>query len=276
MATTIGNPPIAGLISGPKHTELTGGQMAFLEHLEELRRRLLRSVVALLLAFGICFYFAKGIYAILARPLTNALHQLGVSNRLVYTNPVDPFNLYIKLALLGAVFLAAPYILWQLWLFVSPGLYRNEKKYVWPFVGLTSLLFATGGYCAYALAFPAALKFLVGYGNQFTAMVTINEYWDLAISIIVAVGLVFELPVVLLLLSIFGIVTPRLLWRHLRYAVLVTAVVAAAIVPTSDMASIFVVWMPLVGLYVLSIGLSWLVQINRRRAGRRAQGSRAF
>jgi sec-independent protein translocase protein TatC len=276
MATTIGNPPIAGLRSGPKQKGLTGGPMAFLEHLEELRRRLLRSAVALLVGFGICFYFAKHIYAILARPLTSALHQLGVSDRLVYTNPVDPFNLYVKLALLGAVFLASPYVLWQLWLFVSPGLYRNEKKYVWPFVGLTSTLFAAGGYFAYALAFPAALKFLVGYGNQFTAMVTINDYWDLAMSIIVAVGLVFELPVVLLLLSIFGIVTPRFLWRQLRYAVLVSAVLAAAIVPSSDMASIFVVWIPLVGLYVLSIGLSWLVQITRRRAVERAQGGDAL
>ena len=265
MATSVQIPPIAGFRSGSEQKLPSGGQMAFLEHLEELRRRLLRSVVALLLGFGICFYFAQSIYAVLSRPLTNALYQLGVSNRLVYTNPVDPFNLYVKLALLGGVFLASPYILWQLWLFVSPGLYRNERKYVWPFVGLTSTLFATGGYFAQALGFPAALKFLVGYGNQFTAMVTINEYWDLAMSTIVAVGLVFELPMVLLLLSIFGIVTPRLLWRHARYAVLATAVVAAAIVPSSDMASTFVIWIPLVGLYLLSIGLSWLVQIRRRR-----------
>jgi sec-independent protein translocase protein TatC len=270
MATTIGNPFTESLTPVPKEEKLGGKQMAFLEHFEELRKRLLRSVVALLAGFGICFYFANSIYALLARPLTNALRELGVSDKLVYTNPVDPFNLYIKLALLGGVFLASPYILWQLWLFISPGLYRREKRYVWPFVGLTTTLFATGGYFAYALAFPAALKFLVGYGNQFTAMVTINEYWDVAISIIVAVGLVFELPVALLLLSIFGIVTPRFLWRHLRYAVLITAVVAAAIVPTSDMASIFVVWIPLVGLYVLSIGLSWFVQIKRRRAVKRA------
>ncbi len=180
----------------------------------------------------------------------------------MYTNPVDPFNLYIKLALFGGVLLASPYILWQLWLFVSPGLYRHEKRHVWPFVGLATALFAAGGYFAYSVAFPAALKFLVGYGNRFTPMVTIHEYWDLAISIIVAVGLVFELPVVILLLSIFGIVTPRFLWRQLRYAVLVTAVVAAAILPTSDVVSIFIVWIPLVGLYVLSIGLSWLVQIT--------------
>ena len=265
MATTIETAPSKNPTPDPREEQANGKQMSFLEHLEELRQRLLRAAVSLLVGFGICFYFAKTFYNVLARPLTTTLHQLGVSDKLVYTNPVDPFNLYIKLGLLGGVFLASPYILWQLWLFISPGLYRHEKKYVWPFVGLTTTLFLTGGYFAYALAFPAALKFLVSYGNQFTPMVTINEYWDLAMSIIVAVGLVFELPVVLLLLSIFGIVTPRFLWRQIRYAVLITAVVAAAIVPTNDMASIFIVWIPLVGLYLLSIGLSWLVQVSKRR-----------
>ena len=271
MATTIEKPPPASPSRDPETEPLNGRQMSFLEHLEELRQRLLRAVLALLAGFGICFYFAKNIYNYLARPLTDSLHALGVSEKLVYTNPVDPFNLYIKLALLAGLFLASPYILWQIWLFVSPGLYRHEKRYVWPFILLTSSLFLCGGFFAYRLAFPAALRFLIEYGRQFQPMVTINEYWDLAMSIIVAVGLVFELPVLILLLSVFGIVTPRFLWRQVRYAVLITAVLAAAIVPTNDMASIFIVWIPLVGLYFLSIGLSWLVQVRKRRAARRAQ-----
>ncbi|HEV2383126.1 MAG TPA: twin-arginine translocase subunit TatC [Terriglobia bacterium] len=267
MATTIEKRPSASPSPTPRREDINGKQMSFLEHLEELRQRLLRSVVSLLVGFGISFYFAKNIFAFLDRPMRTTLHEVGVKG-LVYLNPVDPFNLNIKLSLLAGVFLASPYILWQLWLFISPGLYRHEKKYVWPFVSLTTALFATGGYFAYALAFPAALKFLVTYGNQFTPMVTINEYYDLAMSIIVAVGLVFELPVVILLLSIFGIVTPQFLWRQVRYAVLITAVVAAAIVPSNDMASIFIVWIPLVGLYVFSIGLSWLVQTRKRRKER--------
>ena len=275
MATSTESLSPASPKPDPEEQSLDGKQMSFLEHLEELRQRLLRSVVALLIGFGVGFYFAKDIYAILARPLTTTLHALGASDKLVYTNPVDPFNLYIKLALLAGLFIASPYILWQVWLFISPGLYRHEKRYVWPFVMLTTSLFAAGGLFAYSLAFPAALKFLVGYGNQFQPMVTINEYWDLAMSIIVAVGLVFELPVVILLLSLFGIVTPRFLWRQVRYAVLITAVLAAAIVPTNDMASIFIVWIPLVGLYILSIGLSWLVQVRKRRAERRAQAEAA-
>ncbi len=237
--------------------------MSFLEHLEELRKRLLHSVVSILVATGICFYFRNQIYAYLARPLTETLSALHLPQKLVYTNPVDPFNLYIKLALLGGVFLASPFVLWQLWLFVSPGLYRHEKRYIWPFILLTSGLFIAGGVFAYKLALPKALYFLVDFGSQFQPMVTINEYWGLAIRVILAVGLVFELPVVILLLSIFGIVSPKFLLKNVRWAILLTAVLAAAIVPSNDLASLFVVWIPLFGLYVLSIGLCWMVQLRR-------------
>lgn len=264
MATTIQNPPSKNPNSGPEN-ENNGKQMSFLEHLEELRQRLLRSIYAILVATGICFYFRDAIYGYLSRPLTDTLRELHLSEKLVYTNPVDPFNLYIKLAIMAGIFLASPFILWQLWLFISPGLYRHEKRYVWPFVLLTSGLFISGGFFAYKLALPKALYFLVEFAHQFQPMVTINEYWDLAISIIVAVGVVFELPVLILILSVIGIVTPKFLWKNFRYAVLITAVVAAAIVPTNDMASIFVVWIPLVGLYVFSIGLSWLVYLKKRR-----------
>jgi len=276
MATTTQNPPPANPDPSPEpnpgEDQLNGKEMTFLEHLEELRKRLLYSVYSLLISSGLCFWQAKRIYGILERPLTATLTALGkehpdwhLTPKLVYTNPVDPFNLYIKLAIMCGVFLASPFILYQLWLFISPGLYRHEKKYVWPFVTLTSGLFIAGGVFAYALAFPPALRFLVGYGDRFMPFITINEYWDLAISVIVAVGLVFELPIVILLLSLFGIVTPRFLWKNLRYAILITAVVAAAIIPTNDFASIFIVWIPLVGLYVLSIGLSWLVYFKKRR-----------
>jgi sec-independent protein translocase protein TatC len=271
MATTIPNPPSKKLKPGPED-DSNGKQMSFLEHLEELRQRLLRSIYAIIVATGVCFYFRDAIYAYLALPLTSTLHELHMPEKLVYTNPVDPFNLYIKLAIMAGIFLASPFILYQLWLFISPGLYRHEKRYVWPFVLLTSGLFISGGFFAYKLALPKALWFLVEFGQQFQPMVTINEYWDLAMSIMLGVGVVFELPVVILLLSIFGIVTPRFLWKNFRYAVLATAVVAAAIVPTNDMASIFVVWIPLVGLYVLSIALSWLVYFKKKRKKKHAEG----
>jgi len=243
--------------------------MSFLEHLEELRQRLLRSVLSIFVGFGICFYFRDQIYGYLARPLTETLRSLHLSDKLVYTNPTDPFNLYIKLSIVGGIFLASPFILWQVWLFISPGLYRHEKRYVWPFVLLTTSLFVSGGFFAYKMAFPAALKFLVEFGRQFQPMVTINEYWSLATTLLLGVGLVFELPVVILLLSVFGIVTPKFLIKQIRYAVLGTAVVAAALAPTPDWTSLFMFWIPMVGLYVLSIGLSWIVQLRKNWKKRR-------
>ncbi len=264
MGTTIQNPPPKNPRPDPEE-ELTGKQMSFLEHLEELRVRLLHSIYSVLIGTGICFYFRDAIYAYLSKPLTDTLRSLHLPALLVYTNPVDPFNLYIKLAIMGGIFLASPYVLFQLWLFISPGLYRHEKKYIWPFVMLTSGLFISGGFFAYKLALPKAFRFLLEFAKQFQPMVTINEYWDLAITMVVAVGLVFELPVVIMLLSAFGIVTPKFLLKNFRYAVLLTAVVAAAVVPTNDMATIFVVWIPLLGLYVLSIGLSWLVYLRKRK-----------
>jgi sec-independent protein translocase protein TatC len=270
MGTTIQNPPTKNPDPDPEEVELSGKQMSFLEHLEELRVRLLHSIYSIIVTTGVCFYFRNQIYAYLSKPLTDALTALHLPPHLVYTNPVDPFNLYIKLSIMGGIFLASPYILFQLWLFISPGLYRNEKKYIWPFVLLTSGLFISGGFFAYKLALPKAFRFLLDFASQFQPMVTINEYWDLAISIIVAVGIVFELPVVILLLSIFGIVTPKFLLKNFRYAVLLTAVIAAGIVPTNDMATIFVVWIPLLGLYVLSIGLSWLVYLKKNKKAKDA------
>jgi len=271
MATTIQNPPPKNPDSDSENDDLSGKQMSFLEHLEELRQRLIRSVLSIVVGFGVCFYFHEKIYNYLALPLTSTLRALHMSDKLVYTNPIDPFNLYLKISAMAGLFLASPYVLFQLWLFISPGLYRNEKRYVWPFVFMTSGLFISGGLFAYKLAFPPALKFLLTFGHDFQPMVTINEYWSIAMTIIVGVGLVFELPVVILILSLFGIVTPKILIRYLRYAVLLTAILAAAIAPTPDMATIFILWIPMVGLYVVSIGLSWLVQLRRKRKEKRAQ-----
>jgi sec-independent protein translocase protein TatC len=271
MATTIQNPPPKNPNRDPEEEQINGKQMSFFEHLEELRQRLIRSILAIFIAFGVCFYFSDHIYGYLAKPLTDTLRSLHMSDKLVYTNPIDPFNLYIKLSAVVGLFLASPYILYQLWLFISPGLYRHEKRYVWPFVILTSGLFISGGIFAHRLALPPALKFLVEFGHRFQPFITIDQYWKLVTTIVVGVGLVFELPVVILILSLFGIVTPKFLMKNVRYAILVTAVIAAAIAPTPDLATVFILWIPMVGLYVLSIGLSWIVYLRRKRARRHEQ-----
>jgi len=268
MATTIQKPPPKKPNQDPEEEPLNGKKMSFFEHLEELRQRLLHSILSLFVGFGICFYFADDLYGFLARPLTDTLRSLQMADKLVYTNPTDPFNLYIKLSIVGGLFVASPYILYQFWLFVSPGLYRHEKRYIWPFVTLTSGLFITGGFFAYKLAFPAALRFLLEFGHRFQPFITIKEYFSLATTIIVGVGLVFELPVIILLLSIFGLVTPKFLLKNIRYAVLITAIVAAAIAPTPDWTTLFMFWIPMVGLYFVSIGLSWIVYLKKKRTQR--------
>jgi sec-independent protein translocase protein TatC len=266
MATTIENPPEKSPNQDPEEDHRGGRQMSFFEHLEELRQRILRAILGLLVATAVCFYFSDQIYAWLSLPLTQTLRELGQPDKLIYTNPIDPFNLYIKLSLVAGIFLASPYILYQVWLFISPGLYRHEKRYVFPFVALTSGLFITGGLFAYKLAFPPALKFLVQFGHQFEARITIDQYLKLVTTIMVGVGLVFELPVIILLLSIFGIVTPKFLIKNMRYAILITAILAAAIAPTPDLATVFILWIPMVGLYIISIGLSWIVYLKKKKA----------
>ena len=238
--------------------------MSFLDHLEELRQRLFYAVLSILIAFGVAFYFHERIYEFFAEPITGALKDLGLGEKLIYTNPMQPFNVYLKISFVGAIFLASPLIFWQLWLFISPGLYRNEKKYVFPFVTLTSTLFVSGSYFAYKLAFPPVFRFLFTFGEQFQPMIHIDEYFGLATTLLLGMGLVFEIPVLVLILSIFGIVTPKLLLKNIRYAMLIIAVITAALAPTPDVTTLLLFFFPMVGLYFLSIGLSWLVHKKKK------------
>lgn len=157
-------------------------------------RWLLRTFVAVMIGAGISFFFRETIYAYLASPLIRALITLGLPTRFVYTNPIDPFILYSKLSILTGVFLASPYISWRFWASVAPDRYRHEKRYLWPFVTLTSALFVTGGLFGFKLALPWALQLLVSFGALSRSVATIDGYWDLVIGIMVGVSLLFELP----------------------------------------------------------------------------------
>ncbi|MBI4464533.1 MAG: twin-arginine translocase subunit TatC [Acidobacteria bacterium] len=241
------------------------GKMSFLDHLEELRRRIFHSLIAIALGFLACWTFADDIYAGLARPLTKILHELNLGEQLVYTNPVAPFNLYVKLALLAGLFVASPFLLWQAWKFISPGLYPREKLYAAPFILLGSVLFISGGLFAYTIAFPAALRFLLNFGKQFRPMITVNEYFSLASMIILGLALVFELPILIVFLTLLRLVTPRFLLRNLRYAILLIFILAAVITPTPDVPTMMLFATPLIVLYFFGVGLSYLVLRLRRR-----------
>ena len=157
--------------------------MSFLEHLEELRKRIIYSILAVAAGFFLCWGYAERIFALMQQPIMIALKRNGMPEKLVYLSPTEPFNLYLKIGLMAGVFVAAPIILYQVWMFISPGLYRNERRYVIPFMCSTVFLFMAGGYFGYKLVYPQALEFLIGYGKQFQPMITIGEYTDLFLTI---------------------------------------------------------------------------------------------
>ncbi len=239
--------------------------MSFLQHLEELRRRIIYSLLAVAVGFGVCFWYAAGIFALMQRPIMEALHRHKLDERLVYLNPTEPFNIYLKVGLIAGLFVASPFVLYQLWMFISPGLYRHEKRYVLPFMFSTVGLFLAGGFFGYTTVYPAALDFLIGYGQQFQPMITIGEYTDLFLTIIVGLGIVFELPILVFFLALMGVVSPGWMWRNLRYSILVIFVIAAIVTPTTDIMNMCIFAAPMVTLYLVSIGIAWLVHPARRK-----------
>jgi sec-independent protein translocase protein TatC len=239
--------------------------MGFLDHLEELRRRVVYSVAFVAAGFFACWGFRVKIYAIMQRPIMEALQANGMSEKLVYTSPVEPFNLYLKIAALAGLFLTSPFVLYQVWMFISPGLYRNEKRYVTPFMVSTIALFSAGGYFGYRIVYPRTLEVLIGFGKQFTPMITISEYTSLFLSIILGMGLIFEMPILIFFLALMGIVSAGFMWKNFRYAILIIFIVAGIIAPP-DVLSMCIFAAPMVGLYIVSIGVAWLVHPTQRRA----------
>ncbi len=244
--------------------ELPG--MSFLEHLEELRRRIIYSLLAVAAGFGAAWYYAERIYVYVQAPVVAALRAHHKSEQLVYLNPTEPFNLYLKVGLLAGLFLASPFILYQVWAFIAPGLYRHEKRYVVPFMVLTVLLFLAGGYFGYRLVYPAALDFLIGYGEQFQPMITIGEYTDLFLTVIIGLGVIFELPILVFFLSLMGVVSAGWMWRNFRYSILVIFIIAAILTPTTDILNMCIFAAPMVVLYALSIGIAYIFHPTRRKA----------
>jgi sec-independent protein translocase protein TatC len=246
--------------------------MSFLEHLEELRRRLIYCIIAVAIGFVACWSYADNIFGLMQRPIMEALHRNGMSEKLVYLNPTEPFNLYLKIGMLAGLFVASPFVLYQLWLFISPGLYRNEKRYVFPFMFSTVGLFLAGGAFGYKLVYPGALEFLIGYGKRFQPMITIHEYTDLFLAVILGLGVVFELPILVFFLALMGVVSAGWMWRNIRYSILVIFIIAAIITPTADILNMCIFAAPMVVLYVGSIGIAWLVHPKQRKARAERKG----
>ena len=244
--------------------------MSLLEHLEELRKRIIHSGVYLLVAFFVAYGFRQRLFAFMEQPIVSALKAHNLDPHLVYLNPVDPFNFFIKISLVAGCIMASPCVLYQVWLFSAPGLYRLEKRYILPFMTATVGLFLLGAFFGYHYVYPGALNFLIGYGDQFRPMVTVGEYTELFMTVILGLGITFELPILVFFLALFGMVTAGWLWKNIRYAILVIFIIAAIITPTPDVLTMCVFAAPMLMLYLLSIGVAYLVHPNRRNRKKQA------
>jgi sec-independent protein translocase protein TatC len=230
-------------------------EMTFLEHLDDLRKRLFYAFVSIFVAIIPAYIFSKDVYNFLARPLTQFLPE---GTKLSFLTLTEPFMTYIKVAFLTALFAVSPFIFYQVWKFVAPGLYQKEKKHVVPFVVLTSVFFLGGAAFAYTVAYPFACRFLLQMGKDFQAVITISQFFSLTVKMLLGIGLVFELPVLIFFLSKMGVVTSGWMVRNFKYAVLAVFVIAAVITPSPDMVNQLIIAGPMLVLYGIGILVAFL------------------
>ena len=263
----------------PKDEELTEKKMPLLDHLIELRSRMLKSLIAFAIAFVICFHFAEPIFGFLVEPLARIMREVGGSQRMIYTALTEAFLTYVKVGLFGALIVSFPIFATQIWLFVAPGLYKNERRAILPFLIASPILFLAGCALVYYIIVPLAWTFLLGF--QTTAAQTVlpvqleakvGEYLGLVMKLIFAFGLCFQLPVLLVLLVRVGILQSESLASKRRYAIVVTFIMAAILTPPDAISQIALA-VPILVLYEAAIIASRLVERARKRDAEAAAGA---
>jgi sec-independent protein translocase protein TatC len=348
---------LRALGTGKGKEEELGGQMSFLEHLDELRSRLIRSLGFVFLAATVCWFVSDRIYAFLAVPINHALAEAqrrqvpidgltgnerilpltavkendlgryifpeetkfgtsvipagasvlarvskygqeqlglfteeplyagntiipkgvrlpidlkalpeeyaGISDKLIVSSLIDPFSLYVKVSLYAALCLSVPFLLWQIWAFVSPGLYPHERGYVTPFIALSSISFVLGAAFAYKIIFPPAAKYLLGLGQDFRLLLKADDYFDFIIIVMLGMGIVFQMPAITYVLARIGLVTARFLVKIWKTALIVILISAAILSPTNDIPNMLLFAAPMIALYIVSIFVAWI--FNRPR-----------
>ncbi|HMA54018.1 MAG TPA: twin-arginine translocase subunit TatC [Acidobacteriota bacterium] len=245
--------------------------MTFLEHLEDLRKRLFYSAIVLIGGFFPCWAFREKFFEILSRPV---MQYLPPGTKFSFLTLTAPFMMYLKVAFLASLFFTAPFIFLQIWYFVAPGLYQKEKKYVVPFVLMTTFFFAMGAAFGYFLVFPWACRFFITIGKDFQAVLTPDQYLGFSMKVLLGIALVFELPTLIFFLAKMGLITARWMVRNFKYAVLVVFIIAAVITPTPDPVTQSIVAIPMLALYGLGILIALVVGRGKEKA-RRAETERA-
>jgi sec-independent protein translocase protein TatC len=242
-------------------------RMSFMEHLEELRKRILHMLVGVVAIFFLSLVFSNQLWKVISAPAVDALKQLGVNPPdLVLISPMDTFQIiYMKLPLLVSIFLGSPWILYQVWKFIAPGLYKRERRWAVPFVMSTAGLFLLGGAFAYFVAFRYGLIFLLGLGmsSNIKPMISVVEYFDLFVDIMLGIGLVFEMPVIIFFLTLLRLASPRFLIAHSRYAILGIVIIAAIVTPTPDVFNLMLFATPMLLLFYVGIFASYLLVLKR-------------
>jgi sec-independent protein translocase protein TatC len=249
-------------------------RMSFLEHLEELRSRILRGLAGVGVAFVLSLTFCNELWQVVSAPAVGALKSLGYKGfnggdpALIQIAPMDYFNIvWVKLPILTAIFIASPWILYQVWAFIAPGLYKRERRWAAPFVIFSAGLFIIGGLFGYFVAFRYGLTFLLGLGrgNYVMPMVSMTEYFDLFVNVILGIGLIFEMPVLIFFLTLLHLASPSFLINHSRYAILAIVIIAAVVTPTPDVFNMMLFAVPMCALFYLGVFASYLLVLHREK-----------
>jgi sec-independent protein translocase protein TatC len=232
-----------------------GGKMSFLEHLDELRKRIIYSLLAVVLGFGIACFFLNPLFAFITKPMIAALPA---GQKLVFTEPTEALMLYLKMAVLAGLLIASPGVMSQVWLFVAPGLYANEKKLAVPFVLLGSLFFVTGAAFSHYIVFPLTWKFFQSFaGDSLQFMPRIEPAFGLYVKLMLVFGGIFQMPTLVLFLARMGVITARFLIRNMKYAILIMFILGAVLSPGTDPVGQVMMAGPMFILYLISIGFAW-------------------
>src|SRR6202050_3863629 len=253
--------------------EESGGAMSFFDHLVELRKRLISALAAVGVGMVIGLAVAKRCINFIVQPMLVALRANHLEDKLYYTSPAGYVGLYINLGIYLGVVIAMPWVLYQVWLFVAPGLYKHERRATASFIISAMLLFVCGMAVGYFGLLPIVLTKVIGFaaGGPISPWISVNDYFSLILVVLVGLGVIFEMPVVVFILSLFGIVTPKFLLKNFRYAMLAITVLAAIVTPSPDATTMLIFMAPMIVLYFISVLVSYVV-LRQKRARALADG----